>query len=129
LKNSILITDNNFIDFCAEHYENIQYVTREEFEEDIGRIKYIRKLLTRYQNGGDLKYRLILNHIVILSNIFSPRILSSILYFKFLDVFDCIKPFLEYLELLPRYINLGNEWIDTNSILSNRNIIEILKEI
>lgn len=123
-----VVSNTNFLEFCLEHYENIQYVTREEFEEDIDRIKYIRKLLTRYQKGGELKHRLILNHIVILTNVFGPKVLSKILYLKLEDVFEYIKPFLEYLGVLPRYI-INGETIDTSLIISNKKILDILKEI
>lgn len=123
-----VLSNNNFIEYCLAKYENVQYVTREEFDEDIDRIKYIRKLITRYQNGGELKYRLILNHIVILSNLFDPDTLSKILYFKLEDIFEYIKPFLDFLGILPRYI-INDRRIDTSLIIGNKKIIEILKEV
>ena len=59
---------SNFMLFCAKHYDNSKYASTEEFYEDLSRIKYIKKLITRYTQDNDLKERLILNHIIILNN-------------------------------------------------------------
>ena len=64
------LTEENYIIFCAKIYDNITIASTEEFMEDLNRIKYIKKLLTRYEEGGELKERLILNHIITLHNCF-----------------------------------------------------------
>ena len=68
--NNDKLTDHNFLLFCAQHYDNSRYISTEEFVEDLNRIKYIKKLITRYVENGDLKERLILNHIIVLYNVF-----------------------------------------------------------
>ena len=62
-----VINDKNFILFCASHYDNYEYSSTEDFFDDLKRIKYIKKLITRYVKNGDLKERLILNHIIVLN--------------------------------------------------------------
>ena len=78
------LTNDNFILYCAKHYINPVSDTK-EFLEDLARIKYIKKLLTRYRESGDLKERLILNHIIILNNVFGATATPRILFCKLLS--------------------------------------------
>lgn len=125
------INDENFLLFCAKHYDAKYSTSTAEFQEDINRIKYIKKLITRYQQSGVLKERLILNHIIILSNVFLPAICSKILLFKLRDQDKYIKPFLVLLDILPEKImNIGNkEILFTDSIEMDYGIVEILRKI
>ena len=77
-----------------------------EFEDDLSRIKYIKRLIKRYKTTGELKERLILNHIIILSNVFGVEVSVRMLFFK-LDKadYDVLKTFLLFLNFMPRYIN------------------------
>lgn len=125
------LTDNNFLLFCAQHYDNSRYVSTEEFVEDLNRIKYIKKLITRYIENGDLKERLILNHIIILNNCFGPEALCKILYLKLNSQMKYIKPFLILLNLLPEKIyNVADEVvIDTNLIDMDQFIVNKLRKV
>ena len=125
------LTDNNFLLFCAQHYDNSRYVSTEEFVEDLNRIKYIKKLVTRYVESGDLKERLILNHIIILNNCFGPEALCKILYLKLNTQMKYIKPFLILLNLLPENIfNVNDEIvIDTNLIEMDQFIVNKLRKV
>jgi hypothetical protein len=106
------LTDNNFLLFCAKHYDNFRYASTEDFIEDMNRLKYIKKLLTRYIENGDLKERLILNHIIVLNNCFGPEVLCKILYLKLKSQMKYIKPFLILLNILPgKIMNVGDEQI------------------
>ena len=129
--NTEKLTDKNFILFCAAHYDNYQYHSTEEFYEDLNRIKYIKKLITRYIEKGELKERLILNHIIILNNCFGPEILCKILFLKLNSQMIYIKPFLIFLNILQDKIyNVGDELvIDTNLIQMDDNIIKILRKV
>ena len=69
-----LLNDDNFLLYCASKYDNIKYASTEEFFEDLNRIKYIKKLVTRYTEYGELKERLILNHIIVLNNCFGAEV-------------------------------------------------------
>ena len=125
------LTDKNFILFCAHNYENYQYASTEDFIEDLNRIKYIKKLITRYVENGDLKERLILNHIIILNNCFGPEALCKILYLKLKPQMKYIKPFLILLNILPdKILNVDDEQIiDTDMIEIDPGIVSKLRKV
>jgi hypothetical protein len=125
------LTDENFLIYCAKYYDNPQCHSTEEFIEDLKRIKYIKKLITRYIEGGELKERLILNHIIILNNLFGSEHLCRILYLKLKNHFKYVKPFLILLNVLPEKIyNIKNEYIiDTDTIPMDERVIETLRVI
>ena len=122
------LNHENFILYCARHYNNEHCLDISEFHDDIKRIRYIKKLLTRYAISGDIKERLILNHLIILSNLFSPEHLCRILYLKLNKQFHMLKPFLILLEILPPKIYL-NELIDFDIIGMDNNIVELLRKV
>lgn len=126
------IDDFNFLLFCAKNYDNAQCHDTEEFYEDLRRIKYIKKLITRYVITGDLKERLILNHLIILQNVFGPDALCKIIFLKMDKQLKYIKPFLVLLNILPdRVYNVGkqgNVYI-TDDIEMDTTIIEALRKI
>ena len=128
---SDFLSDDNFLMYCAKHYENPQCHSTEEFIEDLKRIKYIKKLITRYIENGELKERLILNHLIILCNVFGPEHLSKILYLKMKPQFKYLKPFLILLNVLPKTLyNIKNEKvIDTDEIIMDEKIISSLRKV
>jgi len=125
------LTDENFLIYAAKYYDNVHCVTTEEFLEDLKRIKYIKKLITRYVENGDLKERLILNHLIVLNNLFGAEHLCRILYLKMKPQFEYIKPFLILLNILPeRLFNIKNEnVINTDLIAMDETIIKKLRVI
>jgi hypothetical protein len=107
-----LLNDKNFILYCARHYQLDRHYTTEEFLEDINRIKYIKKLITRFIENDELRERLILNHIIVLNNVFGPVITCKILYLKLKSQWKYVKPFLITLNILQEKIyNVGDETI------------------
>lgn len=105
-----LLTDHNYLLYCAKYYLQDKYYTDEEFLEDINRIKYIKKLITRYVENNDLRERLILNHIIVLGNCFGAPVLNKILYLKLRSQMQYVKPFLVLLNMLQDKIhNVGDE--------------------
>lgn len=126
-----LLNDKNFLIYCASHYDNARYISTEDFLEDLNRIKYIKKLITRYIEYGELKERLILNHIIVLNNCFGAEVCCKILYFKLKTQMKYIKPFLVLLNILPeRLLNVGNEKIiDTNLIDMDEEIVARLRKV
>lgn len=124
------LTDDNFLVVCAKLYDNPGAQSTEEFLEDLNRIKYIKKLLTRYKETGELKERLILNHIITLYNCFGNH-LAKILFLKLEQQFDMIKPFLILLNALPETIKMvGNhQFINTDDIPMDSNIVKVLRGI
>ena len=125
------LSDDNFLIYCAKHYDNPQCHSTEEFIEDLKRIKYIKKLITRYIDSGELKDRLILNHLIILYNVFGAEHMARILYLKMKVQFKYIKPFLILLGVLPEKIyNIRDEAvINTDSILMDDVIVQALRKV
>jgi hypothetical protein len=122
------LTEDNFLLQAAKNYKKSYISTSDEWLSDIKRIKYIKKLLTRFKSSGTLDERLVLNHIIVLNNIFGPDFLCRVLYLKLGNYFEYIKPFLLYLRLLPDTIYLVNgENVPTLPIGMNSVIIERLR--
>jgi hypothetical protein len=98
------LNDENFMIYAMKCYDSPNCIMS-EFEEDLKRIKYIKRLIKRYKTTGELKERLILNHIIILSNVFGTRNAVRMLFFK-LDEQDyqILKTFLMFLDYMPDYI-------------------------
>jgi len=126
-----LLTDDNFVEYCASYYDNPQCHGDEEFYDDLMRLKYIKKLCTRYAVSGELKERLILNHIIVLSNTFAPKALCKIIWLKMPDYLSYIKPFLILLNVLPDVICNVKKMglIDTTAIPMDQQIVESLRKI
>lgn len=124
------LTDDNFLVFCAKVYDNPGMQSSEEFLEDLNRIRYIKKLLSRYEDSGELKDRLILNHIITLHNCFGVH-LAKILFLKTEKQFHCIKPFLILLNVLPSVIyNVGKyEKVYMDDIPLDTKIVSVLRGI
>lgn len=125
------LTKDNFILYCAKHYDGRYSSSTADFEDDLNRIKYIKKLITRYTEHKILKERLILNHIIVLNNVFGPDVTPRILYFKLQDQFEHIKPFLVLLNILPDYLyNIdGKDVIDLTEIAMDSYIVEELRKL
>tara|TARA_B100000035_G_scaffold101790_1_gene86311 strand:- start:446 stop:811 length:366 start_codon:yes stop_codon:yes gene_type:complete len=92
---------DNYILFAMKHYENPHCVTREDFDEDLKRFKYLKRLLKRYVRGGELRIHLIINHLIILYNVFGEAT-TPLLFFKLEKEYWCIlKSFLLFLNKYP----------------------------
>jgi len=95
------LTEENFLLFAIKHYENPQAVTKEDFDKDLQHFKYIKRLLKKYKNSGELKAHLLLNHFIILYNIFGDAA-TPMLFFKIeRDLWSTIKTFIIFLNKLP----------------------------
>ena len=97
------LTEDNFLLFAIKNYENPQAVTKEDFDKDLNHFKYIKRLLKRYKNTGQLKTHLLLNHFIILYNIFGEAT-TPMLFFKIEeDLWSSMKTFVMFLGKLPEY--------------------------
>lgn len=95
------LNEDNFLIFAMRHYDNQQCHTVQEFEEDLKRFVYLRKLLNRYKKHNDLKERLILNHIIVIYNLFGDAA-TDMLFFKIEEEYwPSLATFLVYLNRLP----------------------------
>ena len=97
------LNEDNFLLFAIKHYENPQAVTKEDFDRDLNHFKYIKRLLKRYKNTGQLKTHLLLNHFIILYNIFGEAT-TPMLFFKIEDdLWSAMKSFIIFLGRFPEY--------------------------
>jgi hypothetical protein len=96
------LNEENFLLFAARHYDNPQCLDTDEFYEDLNRFKYLKRLFGKYQKTGILQERLILNHLIILGNVFHISAATRMLFYKIdSDHWPILKTFLIYLNYLP----------------------------
>ena len=97
------LNEDNFLLFAIKNYENPQAVTKEDFDKDLNHFKYIKRLLKRYKNTGVLKTHLLLNHFIILYNIWGEAT-TPMLFFKIdKDLWSSMKAFIMFLNRFPEY--------------------------
>jgi len=97
------LNEENFLLFAIKNYENPQAVTKEDFDKDLHHFKYIKRLLKKYKNTGELKTHLLLNHFIILYNIFGEAA-TPMLFFKIeKELWTSLKTFIIFLNKLPEY--------------------------
>ena len=97
------LNDNNYLLFAIKNYENPQAITKEDFEDDLKRIKYVKRLLKRYKNTGELRTHLILNHLIVLFNVFGDAAVP-LLFFKLdEELWSSTKSFLMFLNRIPEH--------------------------
>jgi hypothetical protein len=96
------LTRRNFELFAAQNYNNPECLDVEEFKEDLARFKYLKRLLRRYEITEDLQVRLILNHIIVIYNVFGIESANKMIWYKIEpEHWTYIKPFLVFLNYLP----------------------------
>jgi len=96
------ITVANWVMFAMRNYDNPQCEGEEEFYEDIKRFKYLKRLFKKYYETGNLKERLILNHMIILSNVLGVQAASTLLLFKIeQDYWPAMSAFMKFLNMIP----------------------------
>ena len=118
------LNESNYLLFAIKFYNNPQSVTREDFEDDLKRIKYIKRLLKRYKNTGELKIHLILNHLTVLFNVFDEAAVPLLFYNLERELWPFIKSFLLYLNRLPEY-----PYTEINGIQEDLNCLSSLNSV
>ena len=97
-----VLTRKNFDLYAAQNYNNPECLDVEEFKEDLARFKYLKRLLRRYELTKDLQERLILNHLIVIYNVFGIEAANRMIEYKIEDIhWPYIKPFLVLLHYLP----------------------------
>ena len=125
------LNDDTFLMFAMREYNNMQCTDIEEFYDDLKKIKYIKRLFNFYKNNGQLKERLILNHLIIFYNVFTVQAGTRILFYKIeKDFWPILKTFLIYLDRMPDKIDsIRGEIILTSDIQLDDGIISRLRTI
>jgi hypothetical protein len=99
------LTHDNWLFFAIQNYNNPSSVTYSDFEEDLKRFKYIKRLLKRYETTGELKTHLILNHVIVLYNVFDDAATPLLFYKTEATYWSQIKAFMLFLNRLPPSLN------------------------
>lgn len=98
------LCDDNFMIYAMKAYDKPNCILS-EFEEDLNRLKYIKRLIKRYKTTGELKDRLILNHIIILGNVFGIEATVRMLFYKIDETdYEVLHTFLLFLDYMPKYV-------------------------
>ena len=97
------LNEDNFLLFAIKNYENPQAVTNEDFDKDLNHFKYIKRLLKRYKNSGELKSHLIINHFIVLYNIFGDAATPMLFHKIEKELWPVMKTFVLFLNKLPDY--------------------------
>ena len=111
-------------------YDNPQCLSEDDFYNDIKILKYLKRLFNRYTLSGELKTRLILNHLIMFTNVFPPQVASRILFLKIpREHWSVLKTFLDYLNFMPDYLEkINGEFIHNKSIQNNKYVLESLEK-
>ena len=124
------LNEDNFMLYAMKSYASPNCVMS-EFEGDIKRTKYLKRLFRRYKVTKTLKERLILNHVILLNNVFGPDVTARILFYRIDERdYDILKTFLLYLNIMPERVSgINGKTIHTTEIPVDMNIAEILRKI
>jgi hypothetical protein len=124
------LNDDNFLLYAMKAYSS-PYCIMSEFESDLKRIKYLKRLFRRYKATKILKERLILNHIILLYNVFGVEAATRILFFKIDKIhYNMLKTFLIYLNYMPSKVKgINGTDIDSSDILLDMDVADILRKI
>lgn len=99
------LTDENFLMYAIKNYDNPGCSGLPEFYDDVKRLRYVKRLLGRYHGGGELKERLIINHLLVLYNVFGVEAATNMLFFRMpRSLWTYLKTFLVFLNFMPQYV-------------------------
>ena len=97
------LNDDNYLIFAIKHYDNPQAVTYEDFLNDMKKFKYVKRLLKRYKKTGDLKSHLLINHFIVLYNVFQDATTPLLFYKIEKELWGPMKTFIMFLGKLPEH--------------------------
>jgi len=125
------LNEKNYLHFAMKYYDNRQCTSIEEFNEDLNKIKYVKRLFNRFLETGELRTNLILNHLIVIYNVFENEAATRMLFFRVEKKFySILKPFLIFLNRLPEKVKgIDGEEIQTNHIPLNETTIKELRKI
>tara|TARA_S200002703_G_C3712332_1_gene218808 strand:+ start:418 stop:795 length:378 start_codon:yes stop_codon:yes gene_type:complete len=124
----IELNDENYYIYAVKHYYNPGSMGIKDLEEDLNRLKYIKRLLNRYQKTGEVNERLMLNHLVVLYNVFDDAATDMLFYKLGPEYWSDLKTYLVYLHRMPLQ-TIVSEGIEQTDIPLNEELIEILRNL
>lgn len=121
------LNESNFLVFAMHHYDNPQCYSLNEFEDDIKKFIYLKKLIYRFKNTGELKDRLIINHIIVLHNVFGDGATKMLFHKLEEDLWPQLITFLVFLNRMPE--EMPEFGIKLSNIKLDETIISVLRKI
>jgi hypothetical protein len=122
------LNEENFLIYAIKNYDNPECKSMTEFEEDLNRFVYLKRLFRKYHKTGELKERLILNHIITFYNVFGVHAATKILFYKIeSELHYILKTFLVYLNYIPNEVPKSEMYI--LSVDMDEKIIKILRNL
>lgn len=125
------LNEENFIMFAIKHYDNPHCSGISEFNDDLKRFKYLKRLFRRHSLGKGLKERLIINHLIVIYNLFGPDAATKMLFYKIEKRFwSQLKTFLVFLNYMPLEIIVSKQiTIKETDIPLDNDIVQVLRKI
>ena len=124
------VNDKNFMMFAVRNYDNTMCASEEEFHEDLTRIRSISRSFSRYRKTGEINERLVLNHLIVLYNVFEGGAMTKMLVFKLQNYLEYLKPFLMLIARWPEYIEgVFEEILIGTDISMDMNLVDRLRKI
>jgi hypothetical protein len=120
-------SEADFLQYAMHHYDNPQCSTVTEFEEDLKKFLYLKKLFTRYKKNDELKERLILNHLIVLFNLFGESANKMLFYKIEKEDWNVLTTFLHYIQRMPEFIPETN--VRATDLALDERVIKELRKI
>jgi len=125
------LNDENFLLYAAKAYDK-PHILQSEFEDDLKRIKYVKRLLRKYRQTGEFKERLVLNHVIVLANVFGVEATVNMLFFKVdPEDYPLLKTILIFLNYLPKRltVSFNKYYVRQEEIPVNLEIAHVLRNL
>ena len=126
-----ILNNDNIMLYCAKHYENPHCTGIDDFNDDLNHIKYLKRLFNRYQKGDEFKTNLIINHLILLYNVFDNQAITRVLFYRInREHWSILKPCLIALSQLPEFldgVSQNEETINTDTIPLDQNVVDRLR--
>ena len=125
------LNEKNYVHYAMKYYMNTQCTSVEEFNEDLNKVKYVKRLFNRFLETGELRTNLIMNHLIVIYNVFETEAATRMLFFKVEKRFHSIlKPFLLFMERLPKVVKgIDGKDVVVNDIPLNEMTVKELRKI
>ena len=125
------LNEKNYVHYAMKYYMNNQCTSVEEFNEDLNKVKYVKRLFNRFLETGELRTNLIMNHLIVIYNVFETEAATRMLFFKVEKKFySILKPFLLFMERLPKVVKgIDGKEVVVNDIPLNEMTVKELRKI
>lgn len=122
------LDEDTFSIWAAKHYDMRRATSLDEFNDDMKRFQYLKRLFRRYDEDGELKVRLILNHLIVLYNCFGHAA-TPMLFMKLEEYQKYLKPFIVMLNYMPEMVMYGEKNIPSSDVKMDENIVKELRDL